>query len=279
VDAEGYIRAMSGPETTASTTGPLEVAPRFNGPTGSGNGGYTAGLLAERAATHPHRREECPVVEVTLRRPPPLARPMDVVHTDGPELRSRLLLDGELVAEARCDDEELPTVERVTLEAAVAASRSYPGHRVHPFPRCFSCGPDRDEGDGLRIFPGAVGTGEEAAGDRPRVAAPWLPHQSLAVASDLLDGVQRIGVAATWAALDCVGGWSSDLEGRPMVLGRMATRIDALPVVGEPHVLVGAELGGEGRKVFTASTLYDSDARVVARARHTWVAVDPAAFT
>ena len=34
----------------------------------------------------------------------------------------------------------------------------------------------------------------------------------------------------------------------------------------------------DGRKTFTASTLHDSDGRVVARAEHVWVAVDPAAF-
>ena len=270
---------MTGPETTASTTGPLVVADRFNGPTSSGNGGYTAGLLAERAVTHPARPADCPVVEVTLRKPPPLATPMEVVHADEPELRTRLLLGGEVVAEARCSDEELPTVDEVSSEVAARAAEQYAGHRRHPFPRCFACGPAREDGDGLRIFPGPVVDAPQPDAARPRVAAPWVPHETLAVASDLLDGVQRIGVAATWAALDCVGGWSSDLEGRPMVLGRMAARIDALPVVGEPHVVVGAELGGEGRKVFTASTLYDSDGRVVARARHTWIAIDPAAFS
>jgi hypothetical protein len=147
----------------------------------------------------------------------------------------------------------------------------YGGLRKHPFPRCFVCGPERAEGDGLRIFPGPVGEG--------RVASAWTPHESLAEASDLLDpGVQRVSLGTTWAALDCVGGWSTDLEGRPAVLGQIAARVDALPVVGEPHVVVGAELAVEGRKTFTASTVYDSDGRIVARARHIWIAVDPAAF-
>ncbi len=63
-----------------------------------------------------------------------------------------------------------------------------------------------------------------------------------------------------------------------MVLGRMTARVDALPVVGEPHVVAGARLGREGRKTFTASTFYDADGRVVATAQHVWIAVDPAAF-
>jgi len=254
-----------------ATDSALVVPARYCGPTSSGNGGYTAGLLAERFANHPHRRPECPVVEVTLRRPPPLETDLAVEHVEeGPV--TRLLHGDALVAEARCTDEELAAVDDVSAATAIEAMAGYGGFRRHPFPRCFVCGPERAEGDGLRIFPGPVGEG--------RVASAWTPHESLAEASDLLDpGVQRVSLGTTWAALDCVGGWSTDLEGRPAVLGQIAARVDALPVVGEPHVVVGAELAVEGRKTFTASTVYDSDGRIVARARHIWIAVDPAAFT
>jgi hypothetical protein len=252
------------------TDSPLLVPARFRGPNSSGNGGYTAGLLAERIANHPDLPPDCPVVEVTLRRPPPLDTDLLVQHVL--ESRTTRLLDGEtLVAEGRCTAEDLVAVDDVSPARAAEAMAAYPGLRSHPFPHCFSCGPERAEGDGLRIFPGPVGEG--------RVASTWTPHASLAEASDVLDpGVERVGVGTTWAALDCVGGWSTDLEGRPMVLGQIAARVDALPVVGEPHVVVGLELSTEGRKTFTASTIYDSDGRIVARARHTWIEVDPAAF-
>ncbi|MGH3365160.1 MAG: hypothetical protein ACRDOW_10560 [Nocardioidaceae bacterium] len=253
-----------------ATDSDLLVPARYCGPTSSGNGGYTAGLLAERFANNPHRREDCPVVEVTLRKPPPLDTGLAVEHLDDVPV-TRLFHGETLVAEARCTDEELAAVEDVSPALAAEAMTAYAGLRTHPFPRCFVCGPERAEGDGLRIFPGPVGDG--------RVASTWTPHQSLAEASDLLDpGVQRVSLGTTWAALDCVGGWSTDLEGRPAVLGQIAARVDALPVVGEPHVVVGVELAAEGRKTFTASTAYDSDGRIVARARHTWIAVDPAAF-
>lgn len=254
-----------------ATDSALVIPARYCGPTSSGNGGYTAGLLAERFANHPSPAPDCPVVEVTLRKPPPLETDLRVEHLlDAPVTR---LLDGEtLVAEARCTDEELRPVDAVPVGVATEAMHAYAGLRSHPFPRCFACGPAREEGDGLRIFPGPVGDG--------RVASAWVPHESLAEASDLLDpGVQRVGLGTTWAALDCVGGWTTDLEGRPMVLGQIAARVDALPVVGEPHVVVGAEVLTEGRKTFTASTIYDSDGRIVARARHTWIEIDPAAFT
>jgi len=41
---------------------------------------------------------------------------------------------------------------------------------------------------------------------------------------------------------------------------------------------VGRMTGSSGRKTFTASTLYDSDGRVVARAEHVWIEIDPDAF-
>lgn len=253
-----------------ATDSALLVPARYCGPTSSGNGGYTAGLLAERFTQNLQRQADCPVVEVTLRKPPPLETSMTVEHDEDGSTR---LLDGPTqVAEARCTDEELDAVEEVTPDQAAEAMAGYPGLRSHPFPRCFACGPERAEGDGLRIFPGPVGDG--------RVASVWRPHPSLAESSDLFDpGVEVVSLGTTWAALDCIGGWSSDLEGRPMVLGQIAARVDALPEVGEPHVVVGREIATQGRKTFTASTIYDADDRIVARARHTWIAIDPAAFT
>ena len=50
------------------------IAGRFNGPDGSGNGGYSAGLFA-LAASGGHGDG----VEVTLRLPPPLDTPLELV--------------------------------------------------------------------------------------------------------------------------------------------------------------------------------------------------------
>jgi hypothetical protein len=237
---------------------------RFNGPARSANGGFAAGSLAERVPDSGQRP-----VEVTLRRPPPLETVMAVEDRAGSTV---LDLDGELVAEARLVPDDLEAVDGVEPDVAADAMLGYPGRDHHPFPTCFGCGPERAEGDGLRIFPGPVG------GVRGHVASLWVPAESHAGSGDLLDQVHRVGTDVTWAALDCVGGWSEDLEGRPCVLGRMTARVDALPVVGEAHVVVGRHLATEGRKSFTASTLYDADGRVVAAARHTWLQVDPAVF-
>jgi hypothetical protein len=253
----------------------LTIPARFAGPPGSGNGGYTAGSLAE-LVPHP---DGARVVEVTLRHPPPLDVAMLVAHlsvedpvnvTGGP--LTVLSFGGAKIAEARVPDTDPEPVEPVSMGTATEAMARFPGLVHHPFPTCFACGPDRAEGDGLRIFPGAVGN--------DRVASMWVPDKNLAESSDLLDaGLQRVGPGTAWAALDCVGGWAGDMEERKMVLGRMSAQVDALPMVGEPHVVMGTALGSEGRKTFTASTLYDSDGRIVARAQHVWIAVDPATFS
>ena len=207
----------------------LRIDGRYNGPAGSANGGISAGLLAAHVAA--------PIVQVTLRQPPPLDVDLDVV--DG-----QLLRDGVLVAEAVPGDVDVTPPPSVGLERAAAAT--YKGLTAHPFPQCFVCGPDHPTG--MHLFPGPVGD---------VVACTWTPEES----SDVL----------VWAALDCPGGWSVDLAGRPMVLGRMTCRIDALPRAGVAHVVQGWHLGSEGRKVHTGSALYDGAGQVLAVAQGTWI--------
>ena len=174
-------------------------------------------------------------------------------------------------------DDALPRSTRSTRPQPAPPRRRTPAGPPTRSPTCFTCGPDREEGDGLRIFPGPVDD-LDGAGPRP-VAAAWTPHPSIAEDWHTYDDDhRRASLPVTWAALDCLGGWAGDLADRPMVLGRMTARVDALPVIGEEHVVVGHFRGREGRKTFTAATLYDSDGRVVATAEHIWITVDPAAF-
>jgi hypothetical protein len=238
----------------------ITVGRRFCGPDSSGNGGYTAGLVAEAFLRDQRQRG---AVEVTLRRPPPLESPLEARRTHG----TLAVHHGEaLVAEARAGDLTGEPVEAVSLGDARDAETTYAGLSSHPFPRCFTCGPEREPGDGLRLFPGRVGGG--------RTACTWTPDGSLAGFEEPM----HVCPPYVWASLDCPGGWTADLEGRPMVLGRITARIDASAEPGERHVVMGRLLGQDGRKTFTATTLYDSDGRIVARAEHVWFAVDPAAF-
>jgi len=239
------------------TRAAIRIDRRFRGPTGSGNGGYTAGLLA---ACLPSTA----VVRVTLRRPPPLDTDL-AIRDAGPE-RLELLTAADVVAEAvaSADDSLGPVVEAVDAYSASCAEGAYAGAVNHPFPECFVCGPARAPGDGLRLSPGLLPDG--------RTACTWTPDESLA----------RPGAAVrqeyVWAVLDCPGGWAGELSGRPMVLGRITARVDPPVRVGERYVVVGQRLETVGRKTWTATTVYASDGRVHGRARHTWIHVDPANF-
>jgi hypothetical protein len=253
----------------------LIIPSRFRGPPSSGNGGYSAGALSAYAGSEcpeDHARP-WPTVSVSLTAPPPLDVSMPVSGSgDGGVVAT---YDGKPVLSARCSHDEVIDVEPVAADEARAAMSTYSGLTSHPFPTCFSCGTGRDPGDGLRIFPGRV---TDVAG-QPRVAATWTPDPT--VAEDYhayIDEQRRASVPVTWAALDCVGGWAGDLEERLMVLAQMAARLDALPAIGEEHVLVGMGRRHEGRKTWTSSTMYDADGRVVASAEHLWISVDPAAF-
>lgn len=217
----------------------MQISARFNGPPGSGNGGWSAGAFALAAGLS--------TAEVTLRVPPPLETPLAVA--DGKVVTP----DGTLVAEVRPATEAGPGVPPATLAEARAASVSYPGFTDHPFPTCFVCGPARAEGDGLRIFPGRLADG--------RTAAPWVVPPGA-------------GVETVWAALDCPGGWSVIHAGQAYLLGRIAAAVAALPAPGSTCVVVGAAASVQGRKALVDSSVYAPDGTRLATARATWIAVN-----
>jgi hypothetical protein len=235
------------------TPAALQIGARFAGPPGSANGGYTAGLLASLLPIGV-------VVEVTLRQPPPLETPLDVSASGD---RATLRFGGVVIADAVVAVLSEDVVAPVPFEVAAAAMSSYAGLELHPFPGCFACGTERPPPDGLGLRPGRV------PGRPDCVATTWVPDASVASAG----GDRAALVEAVWAALDCPGGWSADLVGRPMVLGRMTAAVDARPRAGEPCVVVGRWLGAERRKTYTASTMYDADGRILGRAQATWIAL------
>jgi hypothetical protein len=284
----GPDRAVSGRPGSAGDRRPatLTVAARFNGPPGSGNGGWTAGALADRMASGPDD-----VVEVRLSSPPPLDLPLALSTDPDGTLHARY----EQVAVARARRVPSPPVgpvpEPVDWARALAAEEHYAGAEDHPFPGCFACGPQRADGLGLR--PGPVD------GRDGTVVTTWVPDPSLrhdpaglaqadpslrpdpSLRHDPAAGTPPdvTTLAACWAALDCPGGWSTDLVGRPMVLGTITARVRTRPLIGARHLVVGRFLRSSGRKSWTESALYalpgpPSSAEVptlVARALHLWI--------
>ena len=210
------------------------VERRFNGPPDSGNGGYTCGLVAAAYGAN----------EVTLRQPPPLDTALDV-RDDG-------VYDGDvLVATAATASVEVEPPPFPGYDAAHAARELYRGLDDHPFPTCYVCGPRR--ADGLDLRPGRV--------DDATVATTWTPHD---------DDATNV-----WAALDCPGAWAlMQTDEAPIVLGRLAVAIDAMPAPGEPHVVAGwRHKPREGRKHYAGTALYDAAGTLLARGQAVWVSL------
>ena len=220
---------------------------RFNGPPNSANGGYACGVIAAQVPAG--------LVEVTLRHPPPLDTPL-VVEQIGERYQVRPA-GGEVVAVARPVDEPVdpvPTVSAIPADASPAL-----GDDIHPFRTCFTCGPDRAPGDGLRIF--AKRTARQGV-----LADHWIPDDSFG---------EQVPPEIVWAALDCPGGWAAfeRIPGGVAVLGRMTARIDRVPRVGEPCVVVAASNWHDGRKIDAHSSLYTGDGELLAAARAVWIDV------
>lgn len=237
----------------------VQLDPRFHGPPHSANGGYACGLLAGLA--------EVPVA-VSLRVPPPLGRSLTATVDDAGRVH---LHDGDtLVAEARPTDPvpEAPPAE-VTVEQARAASQRFIGFEDHLFPTCWTCGPDRPAGDGLRIFTGPV---QAAGAGTGLVAAVWTPDPELG------DGDGNVVPEHVWAALDCPSYFGS-AAGEPALLARLAADLAGPVRIGEPHVVLGwTTAGPEGRKRHGASAVLGADGTVLASSSALWVTLSAEAL-
>lgn len=231
-------------------TGTITIAAGFTGPPKSGQGGYSAGLLANVLGGSD--------VEVTLRRPPPIDTPM-TVSIDGDRAQMN---DGDtLVAEATRSTVEVDLPDPVSFSEAQEAAERFPGFEGHIFPTCLVCGPDRAEGDGMRLFAGPV------AGRNRIFAAPWIISPRFA--RD--DGSLR--PEFIWAALDCPSGWAANdfAPGRHAVLGRIAARVVRPVAAGERYVVIGWPRFEDGRKIHAGSALFDEDGAAYAYALTTWI--------
>jgi hypothetical protein len=225
----------------------IVVRRRFHGPPDSGQGGYVCGLFGGGIPG---------AAEVSLRMPPPLERPLAVEHADGGR---RVLYDGDaIVAKASPSELDLRPPPAVGLEAAAAAVPGYTGFEWHAFPTCFACGPDREEADGLRLFPGPV-TGRDV------VACPWRPDAGLA------DARGMVRPEFVWAALDCPTAFACDQRRVPMVLARLTARIDGDVQAASPHVVMAWPLRHDGRKHEAACVICTPDAEVLACSRALWI--------
>jgi hypothetical protein len=241
---------VSPPEKTQS----VSINRRFMGPPDSGNGGYSCALLGQFI--------DGPAA-VRLRIPPPLDTPMEIRSKDG---LLELYCEDELVATGWPAIVELNIPEPPDFAGAQAAAARYRGFVSHYYPGCFVCGPEREHGDGLRIFAGPIEEGEGPAG---MVAAPWVPDETLADASGL------VASEFIWAALDCPGAYAfPEPQGAALLLGELAVSIEGSVSVDEKCVLVGWEVSRQGRKHYTGTALFGESGSCRAKAYATWFEVE-----
>jgi hypothetical protein len=230
----------------------LSIPMRFSGPPGSANGGYTCGRVAGLM--------EAEEVEVSLRSPPPLEQPLSVTH-DGKRVT---IHDGDtLVAEGGPAQLLLDVPDAVPADEVAQAQESGSERWTaeHPFPTCFVCGPRREAGDGLEIFP------VELPGRNGLFAATWTPDESVS------DGHGGVRPESVWAALDCPTSApvANYTDGPPIVLAKLTARLGCPLRVGETHTILSWELERDGRKREAAAALYDSEGRMLCASQALWI--------
>jgi hypothetical protein len=240
--------------TDRTALGSIRIPTFFQGPTGVGQGGWTAARLAEFAGVP---------VTVRLRAPVPLETELTV---DGSaEVGWRCRHGNTVILEAAPWTPDVPATTPVTVAAARAARDAFTvPPEQHPVPFCFSCGLQPDS---MRVHAGPL------ADDPDRYATDWTAPEWATRPDGTLDP------AALWAALDCTAAWYAcgQPEPRQAVTAQFAVEV-LLPVrPGERLAMVawdgGWQGGWDGRKRGVASVAFDGDGRVVARSRSLWVAL------
>ena len=234
--------------------GSIVIDSRFCGPKTSGNGGYSAGLIAKDFEATIGK-----AVKVTLRSPPPLDEAIEIRAS---EKGIEALHGDQLVATAKASS---VTVELPPLpsESEVHAARGRYEARAdhHLLPHCFVCGVGRNPGDGLRIFAGQVQ-------DRALHADYWQPTD------DLIDADGFVGSEFLWAALDCPGYFALRPEGQLCLLGQFAVDIHRRPQASEKLLCLAWPKGHDGRKFFADSAIVDENGDLVAAANAVWIRID-----
>lgn len=235
----------------------IVVGRRFEGPPGSGQGGWSSALFAERLPYTP---------TIALRAPIPFERALRIEAVDD----GHRLVDDEqsgsdggplTVMTARPWTPDVPATEPVTVDTARAARAAFDTFVVpHPVPDCFSCG-TRPDTMGVHACPI----------DDGRLATDWTVPDWAADVS--------MSTAALWAALDCTAAFYVGFvpEVRRVVTAQYAVEVLRPVIAGETLALVagaGDHPGDwDGRKRGACSTAFDADGVVVARARSFWVSL------
>ncbi|MEZ5076658.1 MAG: hypothetical protein R2725_04370 [Solirubrobacterales bacterium] len=223
-------------------TDTITVSSRFNGPQGSGNGGYASGLVATLLDGS---------AAVSLRSPVPLDTALAVRRGD----EGVQVLNGEtLVAEGQPGESVDPAVPAiVTIAEAERASERYRSPAEGLFSQCFVCGPSRE--DSFHVFSGEI--------DDSMVAATWTPAEWTA------DGNGTVRPEFVWAVLDCPTYWATHIgqEMSMSFLVRQCVTVHAPVLLGRETVAIAWPIEAEGRKRSAGAALLSEHGDVLATGR------------
>lgn len=231
----------------------LRIGHRFQGPSGTGQGGWTSALF-ERTVGEP--------LTISITRGIPLETDLEVFEVAGGwELHDDTKRP---VMTARPRTEPFVDTEPVSIDAAADARRRFPAASevVHPVPDCFSCGPV-ESSMGVHAGPLDDGTG--------RFAVDWT-------VPDWAQTGGEVDSALLWTALDCTTAWYvgySDGRRPAFTVGYAAEVLTPLEP-GQRYAVVAWSgdypVAWDGRKRGGAAAAFDRDGRCVGRARSFWVA-------
>lgn len=236
-----------------TNTRAIRVASWFQGPTGSGQGGWTAQRLASTIAEP---------VTVAIKRPIPLEVDMATVHVEG----AWQLLDPsepeQPVLIAKRWNPDFGTTDPVSLADAADARTRFPSHGDHPVPVCFSCG---KQPDSMQVHSGPLADG--------RWATDWTVPD-WAVSND-----GAVDEGALWAAVDCAQAWYVSNAGgrRQSVTVQLAVELVAPLEAGSTYSLVAWNgtypSDWDGRKRGAGGAVFAGDGTCIARSSSFWIAV------
>jgi len=236
-----------------TNTTAIRVERWFQGPTGSGQGGWTAQRFAV-AIGEP--------VTVSIRRPIPLETDMHVlVVGDAWHLVDPAEPDAPVLIASPWDG-VYPDTDPVSVAAAADASTRFPLHDDHPVPVCFSCGHEQDS---MQVHSGELPDG--------RWATDWT------VPDWAVDDQDHVDEGALWAAIDCAQAWYAGNAGgrKHSVTVQLAVEVLEPLEPGATYALVawnGAfPQDWDGRKRGAGGAVFADDGTCVARSSSFWIAI------
>lgn len=236
----------------AATT--VRIPTWFQGPTGSGQGGWTA-----------HEMEKAIGSQITaaIRAPIPLETDLQVVPRGGEWHLIDPAAPDQPIMIAKPWTPDVPATDAVAISDATEAGTHFPlSGADHPVPLCFSCGL---EADSMKIHSGPLDDGRWST---DWTVPDWAVHD---------DG--QVDHGSLWAAIDCAQAWYVGFAGgrRNNLTVQLAVDVTGTLVPGETYSMVAFsgdyEFDWDGRKRGACGAVFDRDGKCVARSRSFWVAI------